>query len=505
MNRQSVTPFTQVMENADAVFGNVPPVQIPQAMVEDIFNGSTIGISQTQVMETTQSQSQASHHVVDMDGILARIIDLHSGEVVDFKSDMTELTIGRSPSSNLSIKDPNVSSKHLRIFRDEHSFAIVDSSVNGTYVNGVPLTKLEVRRLHSGDEFSLVLNSHRSSDKARHVFMFVEPPPLDSVTHQVMGDPNNVLTFYHLGRCIGKGNFSEVHIGVHRESGERVAIKVVDTLKTETFSKKSRSVALNIDSEMQVLRSLNHTNIIKFYAMYRNQTNVHLVIEYMDGGDLLNRILEKGCYSEAEGKLVFSEICAGVAYLHSKDICHRDLKPDNVLLTADGTAKISDFGLARHASSQSENNFRTYCGTPHYFAPEMFMLQKQQVDGYGKAVDVWSLGVILYIVVSGKPPFDDENLGEQVVNGIFEFDGPEFECVSDEVKDLISRLMTVDPKLRLTADEALKHSWLSGVNGYGPSYQPLFSSKPSSQHMERIDEIGQLSPAGADVVMMTDD
>ena len=486
MNRQSVTPFTQVMENTDAMFASGPPVQIPQAIAEDIFNGSNQGISQTQVMESTQSSM--NHPIVEVNGVLARIVDLLTGERIEFRSDMSEVTIGRSPQSTLTIRDPNVSSKHLRIFRDEHSFAIIDSSVNGTFVNGVPLTKLETRRLHSGDEFSLVLNSFRSSDKARHVYMFVEPP--------VAGDPSSVLTHYQLGRCIGKGNFSEVHIGVHRETGERVAVKVVDTLKTEQFSKKSRSVALNIDSEMQVLRSLHHPNIIKFYGMYRSPTNVHLVLEFADGGDLLNRILEKGCYSEAEGKVVFSQICAGVAYLHSKDICHRDLKPDNVLLTADGVAKISDFGLARHASSQSENNFRTYCGTPHYFAPEMFKLQKQQVDGYGKAVDVWSLGVILYIIVSGKPPFDDENLGEQVINGIFEFDGPEFECVSDDAKDLISRLMTVDPKLRLTCDEALRHVWLAGVNGFGPG-MPV-----KGRGMDPIDELG--GAATGDVVMMDD-
>ena len=483
MNRQSVTPFTQVMENTDAMFAVGPPVQIPQAITEDIFNGSNQGISQTQVMESTQSSM--SHPIVEVNGVLGRIVDLLSGERIDFRADMAELTIGRSPQSTVTIRDPNVSSKHLRIFRDEHSFAIMDSSVNGTFVNGVPLAKMEVRRLHSGDEFSLVLNSFRSSDKARHVYMFVEPPQ--------GGDPGSVLTHYQLGRCIGKGNFSEVHIGVHRETGERVAVKVVDTLKTEQFSKKSRSVTLNIDSEMEVLRTLHHPNIIKYFGMFRSASNVHLVLEFADGGDLLNRILEKGCYSEAEGKLVFSQICAGVAYLHSKDICHRDLKPDNVLLTAEGIAKISDFGLARHASSQSENNFRTYCGTPHYFAPEMFKLQKQQVDGYGKAVDVWSLGVILYIIVSGKPPFDDENLGEQVVNGTFEFDGPEFECVSDDAKDLISRLMTVDPKLRLTCDEALRHHWLASVSGFGPTMAQ------KARTMERIDELGH-----ADVVMMDD-
>ena len=484
MHRQSLTPFTQVAEATEGLYSSAPPLQLPKAIAEDIFNGATQGISQTQVME---SDIRSSHPIVEVNGVLARLVDLQSGSSVEFRADMSEITVGRSPQSTITIRDPNVSSKHLRIFKDEHSFALVDSSVNGTYVNGIPLTKLDMRRLHSGDEFSLVLNSYRASDKARHVYMFVEPPS--------GGDPSSILTYYHLGRCIGKGNFSEVHIGVHRGTGERVAVKVVDTMKTEQFSKKSRSVALNIDSEMEVLRSLCHPNIIKFFGMYRSPTNVHLVLEYADGGDLLNRILEKGCYSEEEGKVVFAQICAGVAYLHSRDICHRDLKPDNVLLTAaDGTAKISDFGLARHASSQSENNFRTYCGTPHYFAPEMFKLQKQQVDGYGKAVDVWSLGVILYIIVSGKPPFDDENLGEQVVNGIFEFDGPEFDCVSDNAKDLICRLMTVDPKLRLTCDEALRHVWLSGVPG-------LLGQRKHG--MERIDEVGNISPNG-DVVMMDD-
>lgn len=493
MNRQSVTPFTQVAESNSGAYANAPPVKVPQSITEDIFNRITQGISQTQVMESSQS-AMIGQQFTGVNGILGRIVDLITGFRVDFTFDTTELTLGRSPQSTLTIRDPNVSSKHLRIFRDEHSFAIIDSSVNGTYLNGIPLTKLEVRRLHSGDEFSLVLNSYRSSDKARHVYMFVEPPGQDSKG----GDPSSVTTHYHLGRCIGKGNFSEVHIGVHRETGERVAVKVVDTLKTEQFSKKSRSVALNIDSEMEVLRTLSHPNIIKYFGMYRSPTNVHLVLEYADGGDLLNRILEMGCYSEEAGKVVFSQICAGVAYLHSREICHRDLKPDNVLLTADGVAKISDFGLARHASSQSENNFRTYCGTPHYFAPEMFKLQKQQVDGYGKAVDVWSLGVILYIIVSGRPPFDDENLGEQVVNGIFEFDGPEFESVSDNAKDLISRLMTVDPKLRLTANEALRHVWLAGVDQYGPSYLGC------SKAMERIDEITGQGHQG-DFMMVDDD
>ena len=464
MQRQSVTPFTQVVETVSGPFASAPPIRMPESIAEDMFGSVTQGISQTQVMDSRDGEA---HAPVECDGVLARVVDLQSGEKVEFRAETSEVTFGRSPQCSVSIKDPNVSSRHLRIFRDEFSFAIVDSSVNGTYVNGIPLAKNEPRRLQSGDEFSLVQNSHKSSDQARHVFMFIEPPIFHPGTRSVVGDPDSVLTYYHLGRCIGKGNFSEVRIGIHRETGERVAVKVVDTLKTETFSKKSKSVTLNIDSEMEVLRSLHHPHIIKFYAMYRSATCVHLVIEFMDGGDLLNRILEKGCFSEADGRTVFAQICAGLAYLHSRDICHRDLKPDNVLLTGDGIAKISDFGLARHAS-RSENNFRTYCGTPHYFAPEMFKLQKQQVDGYGKAVDVWSLGVILYIVVSGKPPFDDENLGEQVVNGIFEFDGPEFERVSDLAKDLISRLMTVDPKLRLTAQEALDHPWMTAHKTVAP-------------------------------------
>jgi serine/threonine-protein kinase CHEK2 len=406
--------------------------------------------------------------------------------MVEFRTDTYEVWIGRSPQNTIIIRDPNVSSRHLRIFRDEFSFAMIDSSVNGSYINGTPLAKNEARRLHGGDEISLVLNSHKPHEKARHVFMFVEPPSLFPVPYPSSGDvPDEILKYYHIGRCIGKGNFSEVHIGVNRSTGERVAVKIVDTAKTEQFSKKSRSETLNIDSEMEVLRTLHHPNVIKFFEMYRAASKVFLVIEYADGGDLLNRIIEGGKYNDIDGRKVFGEICAGVAYLHARDICHRDLKPDNVLMTADGVAKISDFGLAR-SSDGSAKNFKTYCGTPHYFAPEMFKLQKQEVDGYDKAVDVWGLGVILYIIVSGKPPFDDDHLSEQVTNGIFEFDGPEFDLVSDSAKDLICQLLTVDPKQRITAEQALQHPWLSEAPVEFPTQKSMLSqfASPGKRDVE---------------------
>merc|ERR1712150_257932 len=173
-------------------------------------------------------------------------------------------------------------------------------------------------------------------------------------------------------------------------------------------------------------------------------------------------ILENGLFSEAQARALFKELCAAVLYLHEKDIVHRDLKPENILLTSkDREAmhfKIADFGLAR--KTIKTNDCKTFCGTPHYFAPEVIhTLQKNGSDeaaGYDKQADMWSLGVIFYIMLSGIPPFEEEGLYEQILEGKYEFDVPEWTYITPEAKGLVKRLMTVNPKDRLNIFQALK-------------------------------------------------
>merc|ERR1719443_933073 len=188
-------------------------------------------------------------------------------------------------------------------------------------------------------------------------------------------------------------------------------------------------------------------------------------MELLEGGDLLQYILEHGAFSEGAARVLFAELAAGVKYLHERNIVHRDLKPENILLTSkDDPAslhlKIADFGLAR--KNMKSRDCRTFCGTPHYFAPEVintFRDKETFAAGYGKQADMWSLGVILYIMLSGIPPFEEDGLYEQILEGKYEFDVREWTTVSPEAKELVRRLMTVNPKDRLTIEDCLNHRW----------------------------------------------
>ena len=269
--------------------------------------------SQTQAYESTQLCATSS-----LPSVRARLVSLTDGSIYELSESAPDLFIGRHPSCRVVLQDVNVSGKHLHIYNDGYSFVLGDSSSNGTYVCGSRVNRGESRRLKSGDEISLVQNSFKPSEQAKYVYMFSECcEPSSSISGR-----------YDLGRVIGKGNFSEVLVGIDRLTGQRVAIKAVDTLKTEQFSKKSKSVAIDLESESRLLSSLCHKNILKFLGCFRDQikNKLYIVTELMDGGDLLNRLLDKGAYPEHQARKLFKEICQGVQYLHSKKIVHRDCK-----------------------------------------------------------------------------------------------------------------------------------------------------------------------------------
>jgi serine/threonine protein kinase len=188
-----------------------------------------------------------------------------------------------------------------------------------------------------------------------------------------------------------------------------------------------------------------------------------------DGGDLFQLLVSKGAMVEESARTMFRQILLAVEYLHSKSIVHRDLKPENILLTRDGTAKLSDFGLARMLDAAAA--LKTLCGTPQYVAPEIITLgsvgPSNALNGYSHAVDMWSLGVILYIMLSGEPPFDTElnptmSLYQQIETGTYEFPADLWDPVSPSAKDILVHLLEVDPNKRLTVSQALHHPWLTG-------------------------------------------
>ena len=200
--------------------------------------------------------------------------------------------------------------------------------------------------------------------------------------------------------------------------------------------------------------------------MIDTENNLFIILELADGGELFDKILEKVRFSEKEAKLHFYQMVSAVEYLHKKNIAHRDLKPENILLSNDDSnplIKISDMGLSKLVDHTTF--LQTFCGTPQYLAPEVLISRVRGDGSYGFEVDMWSLGVILYILLCGCPPFStertDKSLVRQVCDGDYSFPKSKWANISDSAIDLVTKLMTVEKNIRLTAKQALAHPWLN--------------------------------------------
>ncbi|KAH9526875.1 calcium/calmodulin-dependent protein kinase I isoform X1 [Dermatophagoides farinae] len=259
---------------------------------------------------------------------------------------------------------------------------------------------------------------------------------------------------YELKDLLGTGAFSQVYLAQnHHDPCQMVAIKCID-------KKALKGKEDSLDNEIKVLRKLKHKNIVQLVETFEDRNKVYLVMELVTGGELFDRIVEKGSYTEKDASLLIKQILEAVDYMHSQGVVHRDLKPENLLYysqSEDSKIMISDFGLSKMEES---GVMATACGTPGYVAPEV-LAQKP----YGKSVDVWSIGVIAYILLCGYPPFYDENdanLFAQILKGDFEFDSPYWDDISDSAKDFIRHLICVDVSKRFTCKDALLHPWISG-------------------------------------------
>jgi len=246
-----------------------------------------------------------------------------------------------------------------------------------------------------------------------------------------------IKDFYKIDKVLGKGSFAVVKKGINKETGKEVAIKVIERESLEDEDEMA------LQNEVDILGQLDHPNVVKLYEIFDESSRMYLVLELMTGGELFDRIVEKEHYSEKEASDTIRPIVDAIRYCHSLGIIHRDLKPENLLYeTAEATSviKITDFGLARFVSNEMAT---TACGTPGYVAPEVL-----RGKGYGKEVDFWSIGVILYVLLCGFPPFYEETnqeLFETIKKGKFDFPSPYWDDISDMAKDLINNLLVVDP------------------------------------------------------------
>lgn len=265
-------------------------------------------------------------------------------------------------------------------------------------------------------------------------------------------DPR-VTAKYEIKALIGRGSFSRVVRVEHKSTRQPYAIKMI-----ETRYREGREVC---ESELCVLRRVRHTNIIQLMEVFETAERVYMVMELATGGELFDRIIARGSFTERDATRVLQMVLDGVKYLHTLGITHRDLKPENLLYYHPGPDSkiiITDFGLASSRKKGGECLMKTTCGTPEYIAPEILVRKP-----YTNAVDMWALGVISYILLSGTMPFEDDNrmrLYRQILKGKYSFSGEPWPSVSNLAKDFVERVLTVDPSERLTAGQALKHPWI---------------------------------------------
>ncbi|XP_067262257.1 calcium/calmodulin-dependent protein kinase (CaM kinase) II beta 1 isoform X6 [Chanodichthys erythropterus] len=259
---------------------------------------------------------------------------------------------------------------------------------------------------------------------------------------------------YQLYEELGKGAFSVVRRCVKLSTGQEYAAKIINTKKLSARDHQK------LEREARICRLLKHPNIVRLHDSISEEGFHYLLFDLVTGGELFEDIVAREYYSEADASHCMHQILDSVHHIHQHDIVHRDLKPENLLLASkckNAAVKLADFGLAIEVQGDQQAWFG-FAGTPGYLSPEV--LRK---EAYGKPVDIWACGVILYILLVGYPPFWDEDqhkLYQQIKAGAYDFPSPEWDTVTPEAKNLINQMLTINPAKRITAQEALKHPWV---------------------------------------------
>jgi len=259
---------------------------------------------------------------------------------------------------------------------------------------------------------------------------------------------------YELKEELGKGAFSVVRRCIQKATGLEFAAKIINTKKL------SQRDYQKLEREARICRMLKHPTIVRLHDTVQDEGFHYLVFDLVTGGELFEDIVAREFYSEADASHCMQQILESISYCHQMDVAHRDVKPENLLLASKmkgAAVKLADFGLAIEVQGDQQAWFG-FAGTPGYLSPEV--LRK---DPYGKPVDIWACGVILYILLVGYPPFWDEDqhrLYAQIKAGAYDYPSPEWDTVTHEAKNLINSMLTVNPAKRITAAEALKHPWI---------------------------------------------
>uniref|UniRef100_A0A8C3PYX7 Maternal embryonic leucine zipper kinase n=1 Tax=Chrysolophus pictus TaxID=9089 RepID=A0A8C3PYX7_CHRPC len=283
-----------------------------------------------------------------------------------------------------------------------------------------------------------------------------------------VSDYQEILKYYELHETIGTGGFAKVKLGRHLLTGEKVAIKIMDKFALGDDLPR-------VKTEIDAMKNLSHQHVCRLYHVIETSKKIFMVLEYCPGGELFDYIVSKDRLSEEEARVFFRQIVSAIAYVHSQGYAHRDLKPENLLIDEKHNLKLIDFGLCAKPKGGLDYRLNTCCGSPAYAAPELI-----QGKAYiGSEADIWSMGVLLYALLCGFLPFDDDNvmaLYRRITRG--KYTVPKWLSPSSTL--LLNQLLQVDPKKRITVKHLLSHPWL--MQGYSDAVQ--WQSKYPLGHLD---------------------
>lgn len=420
----------------------------------------TLPATQTQLSHYTQLESQPLEPLC-YGRLLGKQVQIKTLDI-----SQSEFSVGRDDRKCVLVLNEThldrhkhlhrVSKVHFTIHKDLDDLSsptfISDGSRNGTFVNGRLIGTRNRMILKHMDEISILKPDIRA---------FVYHDLTRNTTSEIKA--KELLDNYHIGKKIGSGACGTVYLLHHTISCKPFAMKHV---MKDPISERTRPKFLNdpmrVMNEVNIMKNLNHPCVIKMHDIVDKPDSVYMVLEYMEGGDLLTRIINNQHLPEKTAKLFFLQMCHAVKYLHEQGITHRDLKPDNILLQDDQEytlLKVSDFGLSKFVRKNSV--MRTLCGTPLYVAPEV--LKTSGKGAYTRKVDIWGLGVVLFTMLSGTLPFSDEYgtpAVEQIKRGKFAMRHPAWRKVSSMAKKLIFDILNVNPTERPSIDTLLASTWL---------------------------------------------
>ncbi|KIM40164.1 hypothetical protein M413DRAFT_413516 [Hebeloma cylindrosporum] len=426
---------------------------------EDAHDDSQDSEQQTQT-QSTQEASQPDP--ISLDAHLWGYLQPCSAALtrIDFWKIHPRYTIGRNTEINqVVLPGPKVSNQHCVITwdgKDSRSSTVVvlDLSSNGTFINGEKIGKNQTRILNEGNEIAFGTFVPQSHNGGLEDYRFV-------YRHMAAGLPEGGLyAKYDVGNDLGKGSFATVRRAVHRETGKWFAVKMIEPSKATKHGRSTKTSTFA--REISIMEKLEHPNICKFVEVFvQDDNSINLVLELIEGGDLLEHILKSGGLCEVDACDITYQICDALAYIHSKGITHRDLKPENVLLTTHKPpiVKVADFGLAKVVDSLTM--LRTMCGTPSYLAPEV--VKQENREGYDNLVDSWSVGVIVFSMLTNSGPFiEDENeeVRTRIIKRTIDWKTLENKAVSQDAFRFVRQLLVEDPLRRLSLTNALRHPWL---------------------------------------------